>query len=124
MAARTRSESPVGAESNGLPQRHVSEGGIPARVGRPRNNYDAWKPEVDALYDDLGNAFTYYDVPKCQSVANGLRRTYGVDAASSQVDKATGIGTLHITLPVIVNDDDTLSVDEAAMEATKTKYAK
>jgi hypothetical protein len=89
-------------------------------VGRPRNNYEAWTPEIDALYENLGDAFTYEGMAKCQSVANGLRREFGVRAVTSNIDKATGVGTLHIQVPLTENGD----VDDAAIKATKEKYAK
>jgi len=125
MATTRKAESTTDA-GNGFvpPARTVSTGGIPARVGRPRNNYAGWKPEIDALYDNLGDAFTYADVPKCQSVANGLRREYGVKAVTQEIDKATGVGTLHLQVPVLTADDGTHTVDDAKMDEIREKYSK
>lgn len=127
-ASRTRNEEAATAsDPNGFvpPSFTVTEGGIPARVGRPRNNFAAWEPVVTQLYDNLGNAFTFNDLPKCQTVANGLRREYGVHAVTSRIDKASGVGILHIEIPVLRDEDGNITgVDEEAMTATKVKYAK
>ena len=122
MAATRKSTSTESAAFNPAASRTVSTGGIPARVGRPRNNYAAWEPEVSALYDqdDLSDAFTYHDVPKCQSVANGLRREFGVRAVTSEINKETGVGILHIALPLTEDG----KVDDTEMAAIREKYAK
>lgn len=128
MAPRKETSTETSAETNGpqLPQRTGTvAGGIPARVGRPRNSYAHWAPEIEALRTEfLGQTFEYANTEKCQTVAQGLRREFGVNAAGRNVDKETGVGTLYVGYPFVKNDDDTVTVDEDKVKEIMAKYAK
>lgn len=97
---------------------------IPSKTGRPRNNYDAWKPEIDALRDSLGKAFQYEGVPNAQTVGQGLRREFGINVAIRDFDKDTKVGTLYLEYPSIENPDGSFRVDNDKVNAMKAKYAK
>lgn len=106
--------------------RSTHEGGIPKRTGgRKTNAYAGWDPEVAFLFENLGTATEYENVPKAQSVVAGLRRLHGLDAKSRQVNKETGVGTVWLTVPVIRDEDGNVtSQDDEEIAAIKEKYAK
>jgi hypothetical protein len=126
MPRATRTNDTDTVETNGaLPQRTgVNEGGIPKRVGRPRNSYAHWAPVVAELREALGESWEYGDVANVQTLTQGLRREFGLLASSRGVDKETKVGTLYIEYPSVLHDDGSRTPDEDAVTANKEKYAK
>jgi hypothetical protein len=121
--ARTKTDSNV--ESNGLPQRTAAhEGGIPRRGGGRTNQFSMWAETVAELRDNLGTSFEYADLPKCQTVAQGLRREYGILAAGRGVDKESGVGTLYIEYPSLDDGTGNLVEDTETVAEIKEKYSK
>lgn len=106
--------------------RAVHTGGIPKRTGgRKTNTYAAWDAEVAYLFENLGEATEYANVPKAQSVVAGMRRLHGLDAKSRGVDKETGVGTVWLTVPVLTDDDGNVTgQDDEKITEIKAKYAK
>jgi hypothetical protein len=124
MARSTRTEA-VEATNGALPPRTgVVEGGIPKRVGRPRNSYAAWTDTVNELRENLGNGFEYAGVDNVQTLAQGLRREFGILASSRGVAKGEKIGTLYIEYPSVLHDDGTRTPDEDKVAELLAKYAK
>jgi len=126
MPRATRTNDTDTVETNGaLPQRTaVNEGGIPKRVGRPRNSYAAWTPVIGELREALGESWEYGGVDKVQTLTQGLRREFGILASARGVDKETGVGTLYIEYPSVLHDDGSRTPDEDAVAENKAKYAK
>jgi hypothetical protein len=125
---RAETTSAPTSNGKGVPQRAATAtatgaSGIPAR-GTEGGNYEAWRPEVDDLRSNLGNAARYDDVEKVQSLAQGLRRTFGVTAVTRNVDKTTKRGTLWVEYPSILHDDGSRTEDTATVQETLAKYAK
>lgn len=118
MAARSKS-------TPGLPQRNTHSEGMPARARRKSDRYLVWQPEIDALRESLGQAFSYENVEKASTVAQGIRRTFGVVARVTDLvegDK-TRTGTIWLQYPYVDNGDGTISPDDAEVAEIKAKYA-
>lgn len=103
-------------------------GAIPSKTTRESNGYAEWADEVKALRADLGNAYQYADTENVQTIAQGLRRVYGVIAVTRGFDKETKKGTLWLEYPSKRrNPDDEKSPlvpDEDAVKANRDKYHK
>jgi hypothetical protein len=123
MAPRTRNTgSDETAAFNPAALRQVHAEGIPGRVGRPRNLYTEWQPEIDALREAVGTdepAFSYPGIPNVGTVVSGLKRVYGVSAAARDMaeDKS---GTLWLEYPATEDGQP----DEDAVAANKAKHTK
>jgi hypothetical protein len=124
-ATRTTEENATPTNGVGVPARGDGVVGMPRRnAGRKRSDYSAWEPEVQNARDNLGLAFPYYNCSKAASVAQGLKREFGVDARTQDIDKETGVGTLWLAYPAVAHDDDTYTEDTERVEAIKAKFAK
>lgn len=122
-STRTREASADGSAPS-LPKRAATSSvGIPAR-GSADNAYTMWAPVVNELREALGEAFSYEDVENVQTVAQGIRRTFGITAVTRGFDKATKRGTLWLEYPSVLADDGSRSEDTAAVAETLAKYAK
>jgi len=130
-APESKNEETAAPESNGLPARsgvtvaaEGSKSATPPRQGRPRADYSAWQSTIDELQANLGTAFNYEGVKNCDTLANGLRRQFGVKASAQRMDKETRVGTLWVEYPSIVQDDGSRIEDSDAVTNTLAKYAK
>ncbi len=124
MATRTK---PDETASNGaLPvTRGEAVHGMPKRnAGRKRSDYTAWQSEVDNARENLGLAFPYHNCPNVGSIAQGLKREFGVDARTQNVDKDTGTGTLWLAWPATDNGDGTFTEDPERVQAILDKFVK
>ena len=114
------------APTGPVARRVVHDAGVPSKVGRPRNTYAEWAPEIESLRtENLGKAFSYPDVENVGTIASGLRRTYGVNAAARDMDKESKSGTLWIEYPSVLDEETgERTPDEGKVAEIKAKYQK
>lgn len=106
----------------------VSTTGIPART-RKTSTYELWAPIIEELRTtSLGQSYGYHNVPGVSGIVQGLRKHYGINAASRNVitakmaEKGTastddiGKGSLWIEYPAYTDTDGNLQPDETAVK--------
>lgn len=109
------------------PKRSTTATSIPARTTKASEGYAEWTAEVDDLRANLGSAYSYENVPNAQTVAQGIRRVFGIEAVTRGYDKATKMATLWLEYPSKHETDDETSplvVDEARVAEIKATYHK
>lgn len=128
MATKTKTEV---TPANGAPVRTGTASEIPPKSRRNASEkLTVWKDEIEALRTtDLGIAVEYGNTPDVANLASGLRRYYGVNASSRDIntddDSPTkGYGVLWVQYPFYEGDDDNLYPDEDKVAENKGKNKK
>jgi hypothetical protein len=107
-----------------IPARSGSATKIPSKSGRKSNEYAEWADEIAELRANLGTAFSYENTANVNTVVQGVRRIYGVLAATRDYDKENKTGTLWLEYPSKKLDDGTLVEDTDKVAEILAKYSK